>query len=416
METNRKESIEKTKVTTGSSRTPIENSNQLETELSSIKTLRFFFENSGSMNGYVSEHYEIKTAISRLLSEAEYESFNAYLINTEIHRFLVKPENISSSLTKAGIEKGNIHTSDLNFILKTVLDSTKRYDVGVLVTDGIYSIAGNANTVLGQLQSASNFTAKHFENRLKQDKNLQTVLIKLNSQFKGKYFPVQGKGIAINQRRPYYLWLFGSSGSIASIQNSLNFSELTGYQHHLIFNTTANKKVDYNIVPGFMNKGSFRQHQDPKLRPNHITSVKKDRRSKDFQFSVGVDLSSLPVQKSYLLIKANYEILENAEYTIQEIHEVKSLSPAQINKLNNPKISHVIVLHTSKNPYGSLKLALKKQLPTWVSQTNSLDDTNIKGDEKTTLGFNYLVGAIERAYSDVSNTQHYINLPLNIQN
>jgi hypothetical protein len=394
------------------------NKNVITTEVISptpIHSFKFFFENSGSMNGYISEHHDFKTAISRILSDANYNSFNAYLINTALYKFNVTPDKVHSSLTAAGIKKGSTHTSDLNFILKTVLDSTSHQDVSMLVTDGLYSVEGDPKSVLGKLQAASNFTAKHFENRLRKEKKLQTVLIKLSSQFKGQYYPVQGKGIAIDQKRPYYIWLFGSAGSIASIQKELNFSDLPGYQQHIVFNTTANKKVDYYIVPGFMNKGTFRQHQDPKLRHNHIKDIDKDRRSKDFQFAVGVDLSSLPVQKKYLLDISNYEILENTDYTIKEIHEVKSLTPAQIIKLKNPKTSHIIVLHTSKSPYGNLKLALKKQLPAWIKQTHSLNDTNIKGDEKTTLGFNHLVGAIDRAYTKVSNTQHYINLPLNIQ-
>lgn len=379
-----------------------------------IKKLRFFFENSGSMNGYITEHHDFKTAISRLLSSANYDNFDAYLINTALYKFPFSPEKITSALTISGIKKGDIHTSDLNFILKTALDSTSSRDVGMLVTDGIYSVEGNPNDILGKLNAESNFTAKHFENRLKRDKNLQTVLIKLNSQFKGQYYPVQGKGIAIDQKRPYYIWLFGSAGSIASIQKELNFSDLPGHQNHLVFNTNANKKVDYYIVPGFMNKGSFKQNKVATKRHYHVTDVVKDSRSKDFQFVVGVDLKSLPVTKDYLLNKSNYEVLDNADYTIKEIIAVKDLTPNQVTKLANKNVTHIVVLHTTKNAFGNLKIALKKQLPAWVKQTHTLNDADIKGDETKTLGFNHLVSAIDRAYDKVSNTNYYITLPLTL--
>lgn len=415
MEASPPDSIEKPKATNGSSRPPSEKVTQIETKPSSIKNLKFFFENSGSMNGYISEYHEIKTATSMLLSEIDHKSFFAYLINTELHKFPVQPEKVHTFLTVAGIKKGNIHTSDLNFILKTVLDSTNHQDVGVLVTDGIYSVEGDPNAVLGKLRAASNFTAEHFENRLKKDKNLQTVLIKLSSQFKGQYYPVQGKGIAIDQKRPYYIWLFGSAGSIASIQTELNLSELPGYKHHLVFSTAANKQVNYKIIPGLMNRGTFRTHQNHELRSSNITDVKKDRRSKDFQFTVGIDLKNVPVTKSYLLKKSNYEILNNTNYTIAAIQEVDKLATTQRSKLKGAQFSHIVTLHTTKNPYGNLNLTLKKQLPSWVSQTHSLDDTNIRGDEKTTLGFSFLIGAIDRAYSKVSKSNNYINLPLHIQ-
>jgi len=351
-----------------------------------------------------------------LLSEAEHKSFRSYLINTDLYKFEPVPHKITNALTEKGINKGDTNTSDLNFILKTALDSTSKDDLSILITDGIYSVAGDQNSVIGKLKSESNFTARHFEDRLSKDKKLQTVLIKLNSRFNGSYYTVQGARINIDQQRPYYLWLFGSVGTIATIQKNLKFSDLPGYQHHIIFTSDSNKPIEYSILSAFMNKGTFRQHHDKIERPYHITNAEKDRRSKDFQFTIGLDLRNIPAEKSYLLNKANYEIIGKDDYTIASIHEVYTLSPEEIKKINNPNFSHVLVLHSSKNPYGSMHLVLKKQLPVWIKKTHSSDDTNIKGDTKTTLGFQHLVSSIDRAYSKVSKTHHYINLPLTIDN
>lgn len=383
-----------------------------------ISTSHFYFENSGSMDGYVNGNSSIKVALSRLLygleAKSEYQKF--YFFNTKAHpqKEGTKTKDFIGKLTLKGIQVGDKSTSDLNLILETVLNTTEDNEVSVLVTDGIYSMDSKGD-LLGQLQVAGEGTYYQLKKRLERS-NIQTVLVKLESQFDGFFFPAKGGRVKINQIRPYYVWIYGSPDRIASIKKEVEFTDLPGYLNHAIFQANQEETPDYSIHTSYAKKGEFRNDRSRGVgnQETSLIYVEKDRHSGDFQFAVGVDMKKVTAEESYILNPTNYKVSSN-KYQIKEIVPAGNLIGKDANEIQGTPISHLIVLNTSSYPVDNLEVSLSNKLPTWISETHTSDDSKIHGDTKTTFGFQYLVDGIARAYQKQASSQEYFNISVNIK-
>ncbi|WP_152425188.1 hypothetical protein [Nafulsella turpanensis] len=382
-----------------------------------ISTSHFYFENSGSMDGYVNGHYDIQVVLRELLFAIESKSDNQkfYFFNTQPHPQGNSTKDFLKKLTTAGIKVGNRSTSDLNLMLETVLSSTKDGDISFLVTDGIYSVNGDRATVLGKLKSASVGSFYKFKNRLDKS-DVQTILIKLESRFNGYYYPAKGGNIKINQNRPYYVWIFGSPERIDRVRKEVNFTNLPGYLNHAIFQVNEEESPYYSIHPSYAREGEFRNERSGKVGGpvTSITNVEKDRRSGGFQFAVGVDMKKVTAEESYILKPENYQ-LSSDKYQIKEIVTADNLTGKHANQIQGTPITHLIVLNTSSYPVDNLEISLSNKLPAWIGKTHSNDDSKIKGDSETTFGFQYLIDGIARAYQRQSDSPEYFNISVNIK-
>ena len=382
-----------------------------------ISTSHFYFENSGSMDGYVNGHFDIQVVLRELLFAIESKSNNQkfYFFNTQPHPQGNSINDFLKKLTTAGIKVGNRSTSDLNSMLETVLNNTKDDDISLLVTDGIYSVNGDPATVLGKLKSASVGSYYKFKNRLDQS-DVQTILIKLESRFNGYYYPAKGGNVKINQNRPYYVWIFGSPDRIDRVRKEVGFTELPGYLNHAIFQAKEEESPYYSIHTSYEKKGKFRKDRSGREggQVSSITDVEKDKRNGDFQFSIGVDLKKVTAEESYILNPTNYKLSSN-KYQIKEIVPAGNLIGKDANEIQGTPISHLIVLKTSSHPVDNLEVSLNNKMPTWISETHTSDDSKIHGDTKTTFGFQYLIDGISRAYQKQSSSPEYFNISVTIK-
>lgn len=404
-------------VATAKANVPAPNPASIPTKIS---TSHIYFENSGSMTGYLGAGRSIEIALSRLLYSLEDLSNKQdyYFYNTEAHA-LPRVENTASfikTLTPQGIRVGDQSVSDLNAILETVLASTNSNELSLLVTDGIYSVKAESNAdLLGQLQVASEGTFYRFKNYLSKH-NLQTVLIKLTSQFKGEYYPAQGGIKNIDQQRPYYIWLFGSAGKIAKLKEQVPIEELPGYQNHIVFQANDEWEPAYAIHQTHNKTGTFRPSREAKEKGMAIIEAEPDRRKKEFQFAVGIQLeeSKVPVSESYLLNPANYTV-SDAKYRVAKVEPAGQVEGLLKVHMPDFPVTHFITLATNKYPVGQFELALRNDLPSWIKAAHSANDQNIEGDSQTTFGFNYLVDGIVRAYSQQASSTDYFKISLSVK-
>lgn len=386
--------------------------------VSKIKTLKFYFENSGSMDGYVNGHYDIQTVLRELVYalESKSESQKYSFFNTEPHPQGGQSDAFLKKLNIAGIKIGDRSTSDLNLILETVLQNTKDEEISVLVTDGIYSVkAGSPADILGQLKSESVRTFYKFKDRLEKS-DLQTLLIKLNSQYKGDYYPAIGGKIPIDQKRPYYIWVFGTSERLGMLRKEVKFSGLPGYINHVVFQASHAKSPYYSIHPYYGKKGGFRPERTERVveQVTSVTHAEKDSRDKIFQISVGVDMSNVTTEEAYLLDPSNYKV-SDSKYKIKEVIPASELTGKNADAISGTSISHIITLETKQFPVADLGIALLNKMPSWIEESHSEDDLKIKGDTNTTLGFKYLIDGIAKAYQKKAVSAEYFNIKVSIK-
>jgi len=387
----------------GNAQTPITKEQQ------TISKVTFFIENSGSMLGFVKRANDYKNAIVSLTYFPEFDKSTKefYFINgtsnsnkksnLSVNLIGTDPELLKNNLNQNSFNAyGDPKYSDLTRMFEKALSYAKGSDISILVSDCIYDV-GEESDPLTALKIETEKTKKVFRDRLTEE-NIQTIIIKTESQFEGSYYFASKKGSqSINQKRPYYILIFGDSKFLNKYFNEENIStKITGYVSMARFMKIDNIKIPYQATNQDA-KGTFRFD---KTNKNKLINVEKDRNGQGFQFSVAVDFSSLPFPDAYYKAKENYKL--SGTYKITDI-----FTPAKkISEVTAFNPTHLITLHTSSSPYGNIELTLQYIIPDWINQTNTDDETGIVGDVTHTFGFKYLSDAITEAYQYKNKQQN----------
>jgi len=377
---------------------------------STISKVTFFIENSGSMLGYVKKANDYKNAIVALSYFPEFDNSKKefYFINgtsnqskkSNISLNLIgsDPDLLKDNLNQSSFNKnGDPRYSDLTRMFEKALSCAKSGEISILVSDCIYDV-GEESDPLTALKIETEKTKKVFRDRLTSE-NIQTIIIKAESQFEGNYCFASKKGTQnLNQKRPYYILIFGDSKLLNKHFTEENISKkIAGYVSMARFMKIDNIKIPYQAT-NQNSKGIFRFD---KTNKNKLINAEKDRNGQGFQFSIAVDYSSLPFPDAYYKAKDNYT--PSGTFKIVDIYT----STKKIPEVTNFNPSHLITIHTLSSPYGNMEITLKYLIPTWISETNTDNESGIVGETKHTFGFKYLSDAITEAYQ-------YKNKQLNI--
>ena len=369
-------------------------------EVKQIRKATYYLENSESMLGYVNGFTEFVDVVSELAEKPQFVEENIfrefYFINgagANIRKTYIgnNPSKLKSKLNPTGFRVGDITKSDLNNMFQIALDNAGGDSISIIFSDCIYDI-GQSYAPFNALATEGKGTRSIFIKRLINE-NIQTVIIKLHSQFKGHYFPVSKRGrIPIAQTRPYYILIFGEYDLMNKYFNDEYISKLKGFDAMARFFKSKDVKIPYHVTAENL-KGSFRFDRNVS---NKLIEVEPDRQRLDFQFSIAVDFSALPLSKSYLESIQNYSCSEN--YSVSEI------TPSVKKSVNvNFTPTHLITTYAQINPYGKLEISLNHSTPSWINETNSIDDKDIKNDTTQTIGFKFLTDAIREAYEHVNH-------------
>ena len=381
---------------------------------SKISKVIFYLENSESMFGYVTGATEYINVIAELSNKADFVTQNItrefYLINGANPKMSVNylgnnPQILTNVLNKEGYNVGDITKSDLNSMFQLALDSAIENTVTILVSDAIYDIQVDPAAAAGALAIKSKGTFESFIKRLNNNISItQTLMIKLNSKFRGKYFYTLQKGYKpINQPRPFYIWIFGEDELLNKYFSEPYIKTLDGFENYARFTEINKYDIKYDVLPSENRIGDFK----PKNNNRHILeNAKSDLHDRGFQFTIGVDYRNLPFSDSYLTSIKNY-FCSNPNYSIMEIKKKDKDIPGFSG-------SHLITVFTNKNPIGSVELRLKNNVPNWIVETDTKQETNI--DSIHTYGFQFLTKGITEAYNSIKADEYLATFKLQITN
>ena len=366
-----------------------------------LQKVTFYLENSESMFGYVNGLTEYIKVISELSSKSDFVtngiSKEFILINGRTPLSVIPLGDVSSSLNSVlsptGFRRGNTNSSELNEMLKLAMQNSGNGKISIFISDGIFDINQRGN-IDKYLTLESGVTKANFINRLSGSSSFETLLIKLNSNFNGKYFYASKPGfITINKkRRPYYIWVFGDSQLVNQCFNeSFINKSLVGITDYLRFIKLESVGVKYGITRGINRRGNFDVEND---NPNLIENAKKDP-SGSFSFSFAVDFNSLPFSEVYLTNLGNYTLSDN--YEISTIQRIKPAQKSFLPVITNFKPSHIITLvcKPQKSHVGVVNLQLKYILPLWINSSLTQEDVS----SPLTFGFDKLTSGIAAAYN-----------------
>lgn len=397
-----------------------------ELTVNSEMNVNFYFENSASMNGYLSGK-NFQQVMHRIYGNLNQFSVNSYFVNSKEF----EQEDILHKIDNKDIKVGDIGNSDHQFIFKNAIENAKNNNLSIVITDGIYSVKdGNINIVSIDIENAFKYALTENE--------IETVVLKMSSNFNGTYYSETckpgRKAINISQNRPYYVLLFGNPLSIDKALNEIIvIEELPGFENQARFFLTDNLLGDYTILmQGEEKHGYFKSTKRGAEIITEIEDVKKFERSgfsgtpKDesyLQFGIAIDYSTLNLPNSYKEDLNNYWVDNNLGFIIKSIENINEIDKSSktykeiqsINDKNNKSFSHVLTVKANTNFYGDIHIQLQNNLPSWIEQTGTENDCDIVNDESHTFAFDQLMIGISKAYQKVNGNNKYLDINLKIK-
>lgn len=378
--------------------------------------INVYLENSASMDGYVKDVTEFETAIYNLLGDFKISGLCDSLNLNYINRITIpyQKQNALPADIQDFIEKlepsvfkqrgGDRSVSDLKNILSTVLKTVNDKNAAVLISDFVFSPGKNANAQ-DYLNNQGVGIKIDFAEKINVF-DLSAVVIQLQSNFDGLYYDKTDKPLLFKGKRPYYVWIFGSTQQISSILNKKVLDNIKGgYSNRLILQSIKGiSEPNYKIL--YSPKiGSFSAKQ---LNAKIISdaSASKDNQNKGlFGFNVAVDFSNSLQDANYFLDTTNY-ILSNTKYQLK-VETITDKNDASLSGF-----THLLKLQTSELREDVLKIEIVGKTPSWVFNSTSKDDSNIlndKNEQQKTFGLQYLIEGISDAFYPKSNS-NAINL------
>jgi hypothetical protein len=371
-----------------------------------------YIENSGSMDGYISQPSEFKDVLRSFTTDI-HPYFNSdpglYFVNNNgaFNQFPNNPtpdyskfiSDLSPNNSKLKFPPGGDSSIDeiINFSTQNMKNK-----ISIVFSDCVLSYkktgSEGAKTAEARIKS---FMSDKIEKQ-----NLSTIVIKFKSKFKGPYYNESNGGtkILVSKiiNRPYYALIFGETAYLKYLLTKINFDKYPGFEasYTLLAN---NNEVKHKSIITYKNKiGSF-EFEKPASNMNIINAEEK-KGSTDFQFSINLNLNDLPFQNDFLMEKSNYFIDNNFKVV-------------SIEKLDDPDgYSHTISFKTnSLKQISKLKFGINYSIPNWVAQTGSDKDDNPSDStqQKQTFGFKYLMLGLSEAYV-AKNDDLQLRIPITI--
>lgn len=368
-------------------------------------SVNIYIENSGSMDGYINGNTIYKSNLSDLIVQSRgvygIPNTNTFFANSNLYKS--NSEDIKSFISKLNAgnpeyKQGNTSTSELNETLKLILSKSNDSNISILLSDFIYSLDKNQNTQDG-LGLGKSLTKDAFLQHLNKY-DISTLIIKYNSDFKGKYYSFDNSVINFNGKRPYYALAIGKDELLRKFMKQIQLSNLKGYENSYYISNSGSFKPTYEVFDSKLNIGKSKTSRKSTNDNIILDNVKMD--DGDFAFTIAVDFSELPDQNIIDNV-ANYTVV--GDFKISSINKRtdtfinENFSSGVANKVKQSPATHFIVLESTRPNFDKkLSLQLTNKKPNWILNSSTENDKEISGNKLTTFGFNYFVDGIYEAY------------------
>lgn len=368
-----------------------------------------YLENSGSMFGYVNGLTEFEESVYSYLSDIclnSSDSMSLFYIN---NRIIPQAQKLSQTASiKDFIKKlspnhfisagGSLGTTDISEMMASILNKTNEKTVSIFISDCIFS-PGKQKNAAEYLVTQQIGIKVAFADKLKKVKDFCVKAYRLNGKFNGKYYNRWDKPTVIDDVRPFYILLMGREELINNITKKVPEEKIKGRGvEHSFTISNITHKVGYEIV-GAPKIGTFKKcMKNPKYHIVNAGKANKGKNQGKFMFTIGIDFSRLPIANDYLLNPENYT-LSSKDYEL-------SVTTSKEKRKYSHLLSFTLNSKIHKPGKCDLKIALKKQIPSWIIQCTDEEGLNIReGDAMIqTYGLKYLFEGIYEAFTNGDNS------------
>lgn len=419
----------------GRKKTPLISQSNLVQTMSTLskstkaQTINVYIENSGSMDGYVNGKTEFKGAIRDLLVDLKYyygeKNIRVYFINSDIHSTDTSSDlaTFSQNINTLWFIGAREH-SKLNNIFKQVLDRTNNETISILFSDYIYSIKGE-NT-RGLLNDEKSLTKDAFLTKWKKAKvQLATTIVKMKSKFDGKYFPYTGdsNNFQICMERPYYICVIGNQEILKDFNQKieLNPKRIEGFENKYVLSSGSPQEIYYSVLNASFNQGRFATDRENSGNDyvHGIKNVSVLRGLESIIFAIAVDFKDVQAEDDYICNPENYQVVTE-NFKVTKVFPVKQreIDKSDWNTIKGHAPTHIILIEsTVKKIHDSeITIMLKKQMPQWVMNSHTEDDTGPSKLSGKTFGLKYWIEGIYEAYETIyPNNKNYFECTITIK-
>lgn len=268
-----------------------------------------FVESSYSMDGYVTGNTKFKTVLHRLIGQVvadvlvDDKSVSLNYVNSIIKPQTSVPKAFTQALSPVSFSAagGDRENSDIIEIISSVVKKTPKGAVSMFVSDCVYSPEQSAD-IDKALKKQQTDMLNILKNKSKQDKSFGVLLYRLTSDFHGIYYTKTNEHINCNGQRPYFVWFFGDESILANVHESIS-KIMKEENADCIVGIPGYKYIPYKTI-----KSDHAYH--------YLSA--KSREDSVFTFSFYASLKTLPLDKEYIVDKANYSYGKK-KYSIKKI-------------------------------------------------------------------------------------------------
>ena len=332
--------------------------------------VRIYMENSGSMNGYVTTNSQFKNALGHLITKADgfYRGTQVDFINQGIYHTPMCDDldNFVLHLTPASMQVGNTSSTDINKIFKMILERTSRDTVSVLVSDCMYDVDNVGNLLSAAASSTTGTFMKAIRRARDEKKEFAAIIMQCMSEFSGNYYE-GNQAMVCHGDRPYYVIVVGNRDQVVDFNRHMELEDtptgLPGLKHKYMLSSEPTWELNH------MNARTFTSNFTNALRIQaehdglNIRKVTLDPEQPGFNFAVGLGVSQLFADLSYLLDINNYEV-EPQQYKITDVNDKAKFTECDF--FRHPIYLQLVALGQNYVPQVTIKL--KNQIPAWVSE------------------------------------------------
>lgn len=348
--------------------------------------LKVFIENSGSMDGYMCDGSQLKDVIYDYISDLNRVSTKAelYYINSMLIPYNGNLTNYIKALNPAAFKNaaGNRSNTDLGDLIANVLNEVNDTTVCIFVSDCILDLpAKDAQKFLINCEIRIKDEVINTQKRVP---DLGVEILKLSSDFNGKYFYPNGTvEILKDVKRPYYIWIFGNKNYLSKLNAAVPFSQLAKYDLKGIVAFASQSNVPFEIFN------------------NALTSKIVVPAHGDYHITIQADFRTTLQPDGVIQDKGNYTF-NNSTIVVDGIYPISD---------PKSKYSHFIKFTIPKgtNVAQDCLSFNTPKMPSWVSESNDDTGINIQENLSKTTGIKYLIQGVADAYKNetVSTTFNF---------
>lgn len=338
------------------------------------------------MDGYMCDGSQLKDVVYDYISDVNRVSAKTdlYYINSVLIPYKGNLTNYIKALNPAAFKNagGNLSNTDLGDLIAKVLNEVNDTTVCVFVSDCILDLpAKGAQKFLTNCEIRIKDEVINAQKRVS---NLGVEILKLYSDFNGKYFYPNGTVEVLKDvKRPYYIWIFGNKNYLAKINGAVPFSQLAKYDLSGIVAFTNKSDVPFDIFNNALTSKTI-----VPVRGDYHIIIQADFRTTLQPDGMAQDKGNYSFNNSNIIVDGIYPISDpQSKYS----HYIKFTIPKGTNiaqdclKFNTPK------------------------MPSWVSESNDDTGANIQENLNKTTGIKYLIQGVADAYKNekVSTTFNF---------